>query len=96
MAAKDLEVDVLSPVMGRKKDEDNNLSDFQFNEAGDVVKCPSGNSPVKVHGKKSRHSACFNKSHCSKCDKRKECPVKESKNFYYFRYTDKELRVVDK
>jgi hypothetical protein len=39
------------------------------------------------------HSACFNKSHCSKCDKRKGCPVKEGKKYYYLRYTDKELRV---
>lgn len=92
-AAKELEVAVLSPIMGRKKDEDDNLSDFQFNETGDVVRCPSGNSPVKTHGKKSRHSACFKKGHCSKCDKRKVCPVKEGEKFYYLRYTDKELRV---
>lgn len=92
-AAKDLEVAVLSPVMGRKKDGDDNLSEFQFNEAGDVVRCPSGNSPVKAHGKKSRHSACFKKGHCSKCDKRKGCPVKESTKYYYLRYTDRELRV---
>jgi hypothetical protein len=91
--AKELEVDVLAPVMGRKKDKDNNLSEFQFNETGDVVKCPSGNSPVKTHGKKSRHSACFNKRHCSKCDRSKGCPVKESKKYYYLRYTDRELRV---
>jgi hypothetical protein len=89
--AKELEVAVLSPVMGRKKDDD--LSEFQFNEAGDVVRCPSGNSPVKTHGKKSRHSACFKKGHCSKCDKRKGCPVKESTKYYYLRYTDRELRV---
>ena len=91
--AKELEVAVLSPVMGRKKDGDINLSDFQFNEKGDVVKCPLGNSPVKTHGKKSRHSACFNRKHCSKCDNRKGCPVKEGEKFYYLRYTDKELRI---
>ena len=91
--AKELEVSVLSPVMGRKKDDGINLSDFQFNEKGDVVRCPSGNSPVKTHVKKSRHSACFNRRHCSKCDNRKGCPVKKGEKFYYLRYTDKELRV---
>lgn len=90
---QELGVAVLSPVMGRKKDEDINLSDFQFNEIGDVVRCPSGNSTIKTHGKKSRHSACFNKRHCSKCDKRKGCPVKKGEKFYYLRYTNKELRI---
>jgi len=91
--AKELEVTVLSPVMGRKKDKNISLSEFQFNEKGDVVRCPSGNSPIKAHGKKSRHSACFSRRHCSKCCNIRGCPVKKGEKFYYLRYTDKELRV---
>ncbi len=88
-----LGVKVISPLMGRKKEEDINLSDFQFNEKGKTLMCPAGNLPEKTHVKKSRYCACFSKKHCSKCNIRKGCPIKEGKKFYYLRYTDKELRI---
>ncbi len=88
-----LGVKVISHLMGRKKEEDVNPSDFQFSERGETLMCPAGNSPEKTHVKKSRYCACFNKKHCSKCDIRSGCPIKEGKKFYYLRYTDKELRI---
>ncbi len=93
-AAKEMGVEVVSPVMGRPEREGLTLGDFSFSEKGQVVSCPAGQVPVKVrlNPRKKRHGAAFDSVQCRACTQEKDCPVKPGRNHHYLRYTDKSLR----
>jgi len=77
-----------SPAKGAKE-KVISLSDFEINKTCDIVSCPQGHVPVKRKTKKIRHSIAFDSQKCFTCHFQKTCPVKQSKKYYYLRYTDK-------
>ena len=91
--AKQLGVDVVSPAMGRKKEGDISLSDFEVSEKHDVVSCPQGHEPIKRKTKKTRHTVAFDSRYCSNCPLQETCLVKQGKKYHYLRYTDKDMRL---
>ena len=51
-AAKEMGVEVVSPVMGTPTEKVRLLTEFEFAESGKVLQCPQGHAPVKVKGEK--------------------------------------------
>ncbi len=85
------DVDVISPVMGRKGGG-LSLEDFTLAASGKIVACPEGYSPVRVRYKKL-FSAAFNVSDCRGCPQQEDCPVKPGKRAAYLRYSKKDVRL---
>ena len=50
-AAKEMGVEVVSPVMGTPTEKVLLLTEFEFAESGKVLQCPQGHAPVKVKEK---------------------------------------------
>ena len=90
--AKEHNVELIAPTMGRAKENKTSLQDFLFSEKGEIVACPKGHAPEKTK-KKKRVSIAFSIDHCESCPLQSECPVKKGKKRYYLRYSDKELRI---
>ena len=64
--AKELGVEVISPVMGTPKEETLSLADFPRRRKGRSLACPQGHAPVKFkQGKKNAMSVAFASEHCS-------------------------------
>jgi len=91
--AKELGVEVISPVMGRSSDKEINLGNFVITEVGTVKNCPEGKEPVKTGKKKNRYTATFDIQCCKECGRVSECLVKSGKRGYYLRYKEKDVRV---
>ena len=91
--AKEMGVEVVSPVMGKDEESDVTLSDFEISEKGRVVSCPRGHPPAYYKVKKTRHSVGFVPDTCSSCPLVSECPVKPGKEYYYLRFDDKAMRL---
>lgn len=90
--SKTLEVELIAPTMGTSKEDKLNLADFQFSDNGNITACPMGHAPSCVK-KKKQHSVGFAPVHCENCPELSNCPVKKGKNFFYLRFTDKDLRL---
>jgi hypothetical protein len=90
--AQQMNIEVISPVMGAVKADSLSLSEFSFSEKGKVTACPQGHVPVKVKHKKHRYNAAFDSSHCTQCPFMEACPVKPGKKHHYLRYEDKTVR----
>ncbi|HDZ62525.1 MAG TPA: hypothetical protein ENH40_05210 [Nitrospirae bacterium] len=91
--AKELGVEVISPVMGRSSNKEINLGNFDLSEDGTVKNCPEGKEPVKTGKKKNRYTATFDIQCCKECDRVRVCLVKSGKRGYYLRYKEKDVRV---
>ena len=91
--AKELGVEVISPVMGRSSNKEINLGNFDITEDGTVKNCPEGKEPVKTGKKKNRYTATFDIQCCKECSKVSECLVNPGKRGYYLRYKEKDVRV---
>lgn len=91
--AKELGVEVISPVMGRNSDKEINLGNFVMTEDGTVKTCPEGKEPVKTGKKKDRYTAIFDIQCCKECGRISECLVKSGKRGYYLRYKKKDVRI---
>ncbi len=91
--AKELGVEVISPVMGRSSDKEITLSNFVLSEDGRVKNCPEGEEPIKTGKKKARYTATFDIQCCKECSRVRECLVKTGKRGYYLRYKEKDVRV---
>ena len=92
--AKEMGVDVISPVMGTPREEAIGLADFPQTDQGKIASCPRGHAPVKVKtGKKNAMSVAFDSGYCNACPQRERCPVKPGKNRHYLRFTLKALRI---
>lgn len=89
--AKELGVEVISPVMGVER-KSHGLVSFEFGERGEVVSCTQGHKPLKVKKKKNGYKAVFSKEHCSSCPFVEGCIVKKGKLYYTLNYNDKEQR----
>ncbi len=92
-AAKEMGVEVISPVMGTPTEKVLLLTEFEFAESGKVLQCPQGHAPVKVKEKRSRFTASFDLEGCQNCPRRGECPVVSGKRHFYLRYDRKAVRL---
>ena len=92
--AKEMGVEVISPVMGTPKEETLRLADFPRTDKGKIAACPQGHAPVKFkQGKKNAMSVAFASEHCGACPQRERCPVKAGKKRHYLRFNLKALRI---
>ena len=92
--AKELGVEVISPVMGAPKEETLSLADFPQTDRGMIAACPQGHAPVKLkRGKKNAMSVAFASEQCDVCSLRDRCPVKPGRKRHYLRFSLKALRV---
>jgi hypothetical protein len=94
--AKELGVEVVSPVMGKPQGNSLTLTDFTLSQEATVSACPQGHAPVKVKHKKGKHLAVFGLETCAGCPHLNECPVKPGKKGYYLHYDDKALRLAQR
>ncbi len=92
-AAKEMGVEVVSPVMGSPTEKVLLLAKFEFAESGKVSACPQGHGPVKVKCKGDRYTASFDLEGCQNCPRRNECPVVPGKRHFYLRYDRKAVRL---
>ncbi len=88
-----LNVEVISPAMGKEKAGEIVLSDFSFDAEGHVEYCPAGHSPEKTKLKEERFSQGFCSTKCSSCPILEKCPVKKGGKHHYLRYSAKEMRL---
>lgn len=84
-------VEVIAPVMG-KNGKGFGLERFVLDDAGKIITCPQGCSPIKVRRKK-RFSAAFPLNDCQGCPRQDDCPVSPGKKAAYLRYSAKEVRL---
>ncbi len=91
--AAELGVEVVSPVMGSKKEDHISLTDFELSDKGQVVSCPQGHASATTKKKKERYTSAFDLHQCSNCPNLGGCPVKQGKKFHYLHYTSKEVRL---
>ena len=95
--ARELGVEVISPVMGAPKDETLSLADFPQTDKGMIAACPQGHVPVKIkRGKNNAISVGFASEHCGVCPHQKRCPVKPGKKRHYLRCNLKALRIAER
>ena len=94
--AKELGVEVVSPVMGKPQGKTLTLTDFTLGQEATVSACPQGQAPIKVKHKKGKHLAVFGLETCVGCSHLNECPVKPGKKGYYLHYDDKALRLAQR
>jgi len=91
--ARERSVEVISPVIGRPKENGLTLADFTWADEGTVRACPQGHVPVKVNHKKGKHTAIFSPEVCTVCPRIDDCPVKAGKKGSYLHYDEKALRL---
>lgn len=91
--AKEMKVDLISPVKKSSEKGTINLKDFKFYQDGHVQHCPAGNEPVTKKKKKTRFTQGFSVETCSKCALRDQCIAKTGEQYYYLRYEEKAMRV---
>jgi len=94
--AKNLGVEVVSPVMGKAPEGAVTLADFTTTEEGAVTVCLAGHAPEKISQSNGRHSAIFNAQLCEACPFLNGCPVSAGGNSHVLRYTDKMLRLAQR
>ncbi len=94
--AKELGVEVVSPVMGRNSEKELTLKDFVLSEDGTVKSCPEGKEPIKTRKKKDNYTAAFALRSCQECSRARECPVTPGKRGYYYRYDQKDIRIAQR
>jgi len=91
--AKEMGVEVISPIMGTPKEETFTLADFPQTDKGKITACPQGHVPIKFkQGKKGTCSVAFASEHCGACPERERCPVKAGRKRHYLRFDLKALR----
>ena len=86
-------VEVVSPVMGRKSKKDISISDFKFSENGQIIECPEGHKPVEQTKNKTETTVLFEVDVCSKCSQCSQCLVKKRKKYYSLKFDDKDVRL---
>ena len=91
--AKEMGVDLISPVKKSSEKGSINLKDFKFYQDGHIQSCPTENEPVLKKKKKTRFTQGFSIEACSQCTLKDQCIVKPGKQYYYLRYEEKAMRV---
>jgi len=93
-AAHQMGVELIAPVPGGNTAS--KLGDFHFHENKFIDTCPKGEHPRLTKKNKNSFSCGFDKSICEQCSSFKDCPAKRGKKFYYIRYKDKDLRLINR
>jgi len=93
VAAAEVGVEVVSPVMGEGNESEISVADFSFSDDGAIVACPQGHAPVLFRRKGKRRTVVFANESCLGCQRKKECPIKPVRDGYGFRYTERDLRL---
>lgn len=93
MEAKEKQVEVVSPVIGKKSGKD--FSGFEFDKKSKEVKqCPNGNPPQSVmRNKKGTISAKWSIEDCINCPLKENCRTKNGGTGRRLIYTRKEIRL---
>jgi len=91
--AKDMGVEVVSPVMGGPADDGVPITEFSMNSENEVTSCPMGCAPEKTRSKDDNHTALFSRKTCRGCPRQKACPTIPGKKGRYLRYDDKAVRL---
>jgi len=89
--------ELIAPAMGALKgDKKISLDMFAFADNGDVLSCPAGHAPYRIHNNagKERISACFRQDLCRDCYKSNDCPTHPAKKGRYLRYRHKDIRLL--
>lgn len=96
--AKEMEIDVVSPVIGRKGEDEEKLSinDFEKDKSGQIIRCPVGKEPKKVRNSGDQHTLIFDGNICAGCPLFDKCPAKKGKRGYYLHYNDKQMRLAQR
>jgi hypothetical protein len=91
--AKEMGIEVISPVMGTPGEGTFSLADFPQTDKGKITACPQGHAPIKFkQGKKGTCNVAFASEHCRACPQRERCPVKAGRKRHYLRFDLKALR----
>ena len=90
--ARQHDVELTAPTMGKQQADKLSLADFQISDKGRITACPQGHAPGKVK-KRKRYSVGFFSEHCQNCPMLASCPVKKGKKFYYLRFSQKDVRL---
>jgi hypothetical protein len=93
--AREMGIEVVSPLMGMPPQKGLNLADFSFTKQGKVSACPAGYAPISCKRKKN-HSAAFDSHICSNCLQLNDCPVKAGRKAHYLNYSQKDLRIAQR
>jgi hypothetical protein len=93
--AKELGVDVVSPVMGKESAKQITLIDFILFGTR-VTACPEGHAPIFTKHKKDRYIAAFGPEICAACSQKNECPIRPGKRGNYLRYDEKAIRIAQR
>jgi hypothetical protein len=93
--AKELAVDVVSPVMGKESAKQITLIDFTLSGTR-VAACPEGHAPIFTKHKKDRYIAAFGTEICAACSQKNDCPVRPGKRGSYVRYDEKTIRIAQR
>jgi hypothetical protein len=91
--AKEQEVEIISPVVGKKSEKD--YTDFEFDEQSKEVKqCPNGKFPQSVkRNKKCTITARWLKEDCMNCSLKENCQTKNGPRGRRMIYSEKEIRL---
>ena len=92
--AKNRGVEVIAPSMSAKGKQQGllTLEDFALDEQGRMLQCPQGHAPVSTHVSSCRLQATFDRSICSGCALRKQCPATASRKHLRWQYTHERVR----
>jgi len=91
--AKEEDVELVSPAKITRNKSKNDISGFNFSDAGHVITCPEGEKPLLTRKKKKRFTQGFSPEKCSQCPSQGDCAVKPGKKYYYLRYEEKVMRL---
>jgi hypothetical protein len=93
MEAKAMQVEIVSPVTGKKSGKD--FTGFEFEDRSKVVKqCPGGRPPRRVvRNKKGKITAIWPKEDCMNCPLRDNCHTKNGAKGRRLIYTPKDIRL---
>lgn len=94
--AKDLGVEVISPVKGKLGEDTVPLTEFTMNSENEITSCPEGCVPVKTRSKDDNHTALFSKKACRSCSRKNGCPTMPGKKGRYLRYDNKAIRLAER
>jgi Transposase DDE domain/Transposase domain (DUF772) len=91
--AEKKEVEIISPVTGKKSGKD--FSGFEFDKKSLKVKqCPNGRVPKSViHNKKGTMTARWAKEDCLNCPLKNDCRTKDGPRGRRLLYSEKEIRM---
>lgn len=91
--AKAKQVEIISPVMGKKSEKD--FIGFEFNEqSAEVKQCPFGKSPKSViYNKKGTITAKWANEDCANCPLKESCRTEKGAKGRRLRYTKKDIRL---